>query len=144
MSDTTPLVPDSVRLLNVRAFAALDIALHGRIFILGEFVLSVLVSGALGAFILYKELFASSRTFSFGATLLGFALLWIALNYIPLAIHAIGLVRAGAARESAEARARLKSDQGRYGPQGALLLLLPFGMLVLAIVQEARQRNPHR
>jgi hypothetical protein len=80
--------------LDIHAFVALDIALHRPIFILGEFAFTVLFCGLAGAASAYRGLIARP---SLGMALLGCFLLGIALNYAPLALHAVTIARRASA-----------------------------------------------
>lgn len=130
----------SGRVINVRKLAALDIVFHGPTFILIEFGLGIFGCAALGLFSLYFGLFHRPDPSLF-AVLMGCFLLWIALNYVPLFLYAITIVR----RKSAQQEVAFELEhKGRYAGRYTLqstLLLVPFAMLVLAVSQELRKRG---
>ena len=78
--------------INIRKLAALDIVFHGPRLILAEFALGVGGCGAGAAFSL--SFFFRTASHPLIAAILGcFALSWIALNYVPLLLYAISIVR---------------------------------------------------
>ena len=122
-----------VYMLDVRKLAAIDIAFLGPRLIIAEFALGVFGSLALGTFIALRSQGTSGR-------LLAIYLLSLGVNYVPLLLHAISLRRAGTARaEIADELAETKRAMGKYR-RGSLLLLLPFVVPALAVVQERRRR----
>jgi hypothetical protein len=125
--------------INIRKLAALDIVFHGSWFILGEFALGVAGCAAGGAFSL--SIFFHTASHPLFAAILGFALSWIALNYVPLLLYAIRIVR----RKSAELEVAFELEHKnvyalKYTFQSALLLL-PLVVPILAIVQEIQKRS---
>ncbi len=125
--------------INIRKLAALDIVFHGPWFILGEFALGVAGCAAGGAFSLF--IFYHTVSHPLFAAILGFALSWIALNYVPLLLYAIRIVR----RKSAELEVAFELEHKdvyalKYTFQPALLLL-PLVVPILAIVQEIQKRS---
>ena len=130
----------SGRVINVRKLAALDIVFHGPTFILIEFGLGVFGCAALGLFSLYFGLFHGPNPSLFAA-LMGCFLLWIALNYVPLFLYAITLVRRKSAQQEVAFELEHKDRYaGRYTLQSTLLLV-PFAMLLLAVYQELQKRG---
>src|SRR5437868_10689000 len=83
--------------INIRKLAALDIVLHGPKLILAEFALAVCFCGALGVFSLFA-FFRNSGHPLFSA-IVGCFLSWIALNYVPLLLYAISIVKHRSAQE---------------------------------------------
>jgi hypothetical protein len=75
--------------IDFRKLAALDIVFLGSRLILAEFSIGVVGSLALG-------LFALIRSHSVGGIALGSYLLFIGINYVPLLVYAISIVRLGA------------------------------------------------
>lgn len=125
--------------INIRKLAALDIVFHGPGLILAEFALGVVGCAAGGAYSL--SFYFRTANHPLIAALLGFVLPWIALNYVPLLLYAITIVK----RESAELEVALELEHKgfyarKYTFQSALLLL-PLVVPVLAIVQEIRHRS---
>jgi hypothetical protein len=125
--------------INIRKLAALDIVFHGSWFILGEFALGVAGCAVGGAFSL--SIFFHTASHPLFAAILGFALSWIALNYVPLLLYAIKIVR----RKSAELEVAFELERKgfyalKYTFQSALLLL-PLVVPILAIAQEIQKRS---
>ena len=120
-------------MLNVRKLAALDMALHGPRFIVIEFGLGVAGCAVIGAL----SFAAGVRTWSRGVgwqLVLGVVLLWIALNYVPLLLHAIDLARRGSARQEASAELANPKLVRLYGLK-QLWILVPFAVLTFAVLQ---------
>ncbi len=122
--------------LDVRKLAALDMALHGRRFIVVEFGAGVVGCGLLGALSIGGWLKAGGHG---GWQLaLGVILLWIGLNYVPLLIHAIDLARKGSAREEAKNELDRAALTRRYGLL-QLWILVPFAVIVMDLLPRARR-----
>jgi hypothetical protein len=127
--------------INVRKLAALDIAFLGSKFILAEFALGVIGCAALGLFSLYFGLFHSPNHSLF-AVITGSVLLWIGLNYVPLLIYTISIVRHKSAhQEVAYEIAHKDKYMGKYRRQSAILILAPLGIMILAVCQELQKRS---
>ncbi len=94
---------DRHRLISVRKLAALDIVFHGPKLILVEFAVGLGLTAALGLWFLYRGL-APDPNHSLVIAVLGGGLLGIGLNYVPLLLYAIQIVR----RRSAQADAALE------------------------------------
>ncbi len=117
-------------MINIRKLAALDMVLHGVRLIATEYALGVAFPLLLAFFTLRSILSGPVRLdwqMVFGVWLVG-----IAVNYIPLLIYAILIARAGSA--NAEGRPELAQVR-RYNVQ-QLMLLIPFLVAVIALVQE--------
>ena len=115
-------------MIDIRRLAAVDIALLGSRFILAEFSIGVFGSLCLGVLTLV-------RTHSPGGTFFGAYLLCIGVNYVPLLLHAISLVRDGTAyREIADEMLEKPRMFRKYRRQ-SLLLLVPLVVPILAIIQ---------
>lgn len=128
--------------LNVRRLVALDMALHGKRFIVTEFAAGVLLSGALGVLSIVTGLRSRGHGLSW-QLLIGIALLWIALNYVPLLIHAVELARQGTARQEAAAElADLRLARSYLWRQ--LWILVPFAVVVLDLAQRSRSSSGAR
>ena len=126
--------------INIRKLAALDIAFHGPRFILIEFALGVFGCAALGLFSLYFGLLHNPNHSLF-STIMGCFLLWIALNYVPLLIYAMSIVRHDSAQqEVAYELERRDKYTGKYMRQSTLLLI-PLAIPVLATYQELQKRS---
>ena len=125
----------SMALVNVRRLAALD--LYGRAgrplrrrLVVAEFVAGTVAGLAFGIWILIADTNPAGR-------LVGAWAAGIGLNYLPLALHAVALLRPGAL--SAElAGVDLDRELRRYSVLQAWLLV-PLVFLVLA-VQQRRAR----
>jgi hypothetical protein len=121
--------------VDVGRLAAID--MHGlagtrvrRTIIVTEFVLGFPAAFALGV---YTVLSADSAFWSaFGIWLLG-----IGVNYLPLALHAISLLRPG--RLSAELTGVDIEREARYYTLAQLWLLVPFLFVVLALRERKEQ-----
>ena len=125
--------------INIRKLAALDMVFHGPRLILAEFALGVVGCAAGGVFSL--SLFFRTTSHPLFAAILGFALSWIALNYVPLLFYAISIMR----RKSAELEVAFELEHKgfyarKYTFQSALLFL-PLVVPILAIVQEIQNRS---
>jgi hypothetical protein len=119
---------------DVRRFTALDMrgragSLRRRRFIRAEFVLSCVVALALAAFLLAN-----------GAWLIGFWVLGIGVNYIPLAMYSVVLFP-GHHVERELAGVDLPTEARRAGV-AQFGLLVPFLVAIVAAVQFARRDQP--
>lgn len=120
-------------MLDVRKLAAADMAWHGPRFIVIEFALGVAGCALLGGLSLAAGLRALSNGVGW-QLVLGIVLLWIALNYVPLLLHAIDLARSSTARQEASdvlANPRLARQ---YGIR-QLWILVPFAVVLFALLQ---------
>jgi hypothetical protein len=124
-------------MIDIRTLAALDIAFLGPRIILIEFGAGVLLPIALGALTL-------ARARSLNGALLGLYLITLGINYVPLLLYAISIVRAGsAAAEIAEGsndRTARTAMFRRYRRQ-SLLLLVPLMVPIASAIQEWRRRR---
>lgn len=127
----------SKALIDVRRLAAVDLygrrgAKLRRRLILAEFVLAAVDGPLLGVAILLAA--SSAPWVLFGACLTG-----IGLNYVPLALHAISLSRAG--KLDAElAGVDVGAELRRYAAR-QFLLAVPLLVLILGAVQAAVSRR---
>lgn len=128
-------------IINIRKLAALDIVFHGPKFILAEFALAVFGCAALGFFSLYYGLFHGSNHSLF-AVFLGCFLLWIALNYLPLMIYAISIVRHKSAHQEVAYELEHKDIYAKKYTFQSTLILVPFAVPALAAYQEM-QKHTH-
>jgi hypothetical protein len=83
--------------------------------------------------------FHSRRIVSFGVYLL-----LLALNYVPLLLHAIGMARAGRARQEIAGELEDKRTAFRKYRRQSLWLLAPLIVPVVAILQEVERRPATR
>ena len=114
--------------LDVRKLAALDMAAHGKRFIVSEFGLGVVGPALFGVLSVWGGL----RSGAAWETALGIWLLFIGLNYVPLLIHAVDLARLGAS-VTVDASAR------RYGVL-QLWILVPLAVVIMNVTQRAGSR----
>jgi hypothetical protein len=122
-----PVAP-AISVINIRKLAALDLAFLGTKFIIAEFALGVLGPATLGLFTLL-------RSHSAGGTLFGLYLVSLGVNYVPLLLHAISIVRDGTAQaEIADDIDDRKQLFAKYR-RGSLLLLLPLAVPIVAFAQ---------
>jgi len=113
----------------VRKLVALDIVLHGPRFIMIEFGVGTPAMLAVGLWLM-----SGSPAYA-----LGLYLLLAGLNYIPLLIYAVLIVRGGSARRETEYGLSHDRHYVRKYSTQQLLLFVPLAVLVLAIAQELRQ-----
>jgi hypothetical protein len=126
--------------INIRKLAALDIAFHGPKFILVEFALGVIGCAALGFFSLYFGLF-HGLNHSLFSVIMGCFLLWIALNYVPLLIYAISIVRHQSAHQEVAYELEHKDKYAKKYTLQSTLLLIPLVVPALAVYQELQKRS---
>lgn len=140
MDNQQQQTPGRVTLMNIRKLAALDIAFHGPRLILAEFALAIILCGTLG--VLSLSFFFRTPDHPLFAGVIGLALSWIALNYIPLLLHALSLIKRKSAKlEVASELEDRKLILRRYSLQSMILLLLPLVVPVLAVIQEIQRRG---
>jgi hypothetical protein len=126
--------------INIRKLAALDIAFHGPKLILIEFALGVIGCAALGLISIYFGLF-HGLNHSLFAVIMGCFLLWIALNYVPLLLYAISIIRHKSAHQEVAYELEHKDKYaGKYLRQSTLLLI-PLAVPALAVYQEMQKRS---
>jgi len=108
-------------MVNVQRLAAVDLSGLGPKIIIPEFVLAVLGAPTLGVLTVV-------RSRSLGMTALGVALIGLGVNYVPLLIHAIDLVRRSAVSVlchscpelTASSVCPFQGDSGRLGVRSLL------------------------
>ena len=122
-------------IIKVRKLAALDLVFHGKTFILVEFALAVLLCAAVGLSILH------GANHSPLMVILGSFFLGVSLNYIPLLLSAISIVKNKSAQQEVAYELENKDTYGgKYTLQSILLLLMPLAMLLLAVYQDLQKR----
>ena len=126
--------------INIRKLAALDIVFHGSRLIIAEFALGVTFCGALGIFNLFT--FFHNPSHPPFTAILGFFLSWLAVNYIPLLLYAISIVRGKSAAREVAFELEHKDIYARKYSLQSLLLAFPLVIPLLALSQEI-QRNRH-
>lgn len=120
--------------INVRKLVALDIAIHGRWIILIEFAFGVFASGILGIYSLYT--FFSNPSSPIFMLFIGIVLAWITLNYIPMLLYAISIVRRkSASQEAVFEPVQREHAMKKYALQSTFLIL-PLVIPILSIYQE--------
>ena len=112
----------------------MDIAFVGSRIILAEFSIGVFGALALGVLTLL-------RSHSVGGIALGLFLLCIGINYVPLLLYAISLVRLDSARHEIADEATDKPRMFRKYRRQSMLLLVPLAVPILAL---ARELHPNR
>ncbi len=74
--------------------------------------------------------------------LIGCFFLWVALNYVPLLLYAISIVRRKSAQQEVAFELAHKDTYARkYTLQTTMLLLVPLVLPVLAAYQEVHRRS---
>jgi hypothetical protein len=125
-------------IINVRKLAALDIVFHGPKFILIEFALAVFICASVGLSILH------GANHSPLMIILGSFFLGVSLNYIPLLLYSINIVKHKSAQQEVAYELEHKDRYaGKYTLQSIVLLLMPLAMLLLAVYQDVSKR-PHQ
>jgi hypothetical protein len=95
---------------------------------------------ALGLFSSYFG-FSHGPNHSLFAIVMGCFLLWVALNYVPLLLYAISIVRHKSAQQEVAYEVAHKDKYAvKYTMQSALLLI-PLAMLMLAVYQETIEEH---
>ncbi len=126
----------SETLINVRKLAALDIVFHGPRLILAEFAFGVVLCATLGLWSFHSPIHSPFMI------IIGCFFLWVALNYVPLLLYTISLVRRKSAHQEVAFELAHKDAYARkYTLQTTMLLLVPLVMPVLAVYQEVRHRS---
>ena len=72
---------------------------------------------------------------------MGCVLLWIAINYLPLLLYSISIIRRKSAQSEVAFELEHKDYYARKYTTHSLLLVLPLVVPVLAVVQEIKQRS---
>ena len=122
-------------MINIRKLAAVDLAFHSAWVILAEFALGIALPLILGLFSIRAGFLGPVQ--SWWETALGLWLVGISANYVPLFIYAVAIVRGGTVKQEGQAElAQVK----RYGIQ-QMIILIPFLVVVLALVQENHRRR---
>ncbi len=128
--------------ISIRKLAALDLVFHGPRFVLIEFGGAVVLTVALAVLSLRSALSGPGRPVIW-EIVLGVLLASIGANYLPLLVSAVSLIRSGTAREEVAVELEQAGrSQRQYGTQ-QFLLVVPFGVLLIAAAQ-ALERGPPR
>lgn len=122
-------------MIDIRKLAAVDMAWLGPRVIPIEYALGIVLPLILGLLSIRAGVLASNPTG--WQAVMGFWLLGIAANYVPLFVYAISIARGGTAKAEGEPEpARAK----RYGIQ-QFVILVPLLVVILALMQESRRRR---
>jgi hypothetical protein len=117
---------------NPRKLAAIDIFFLGPKVIIAEFAAGVLLSSALGAFVLY-------RGQSAWQSILGLYLISLGVNYVPMLVYAVAIARWHSAEaELGEELIDKRRAMAKYRRQ-SLLLLIPLLAPILALLRAFRR-----
>jgi hypothetical protein len=121
-------------MVNARRLAAVDLSGLGPRIIIPEFALAVLGASAVG-------ILTVLRSASVGMAACGVALIGLGVNYVPLLIHAIDLVRrSGVESAIADEPSDRRVLYTKYRKQ-SLWLLLPFVVGTAALWQRTRRQT---
>ena len=115
--------------LNARKLAAIDLVFLGPKVIIAEFVAGVLLSAALGIFVLVRSHGSPAQI------ALGLYLITLGLNYVPMLIYAIVITRGKSA--SAELGSELENKRvaiANYRRQ-SFWLLVPLVVPLVVLIQ---------
>ena len=116
--------------INVRKLAALDIVFHGPWLILAEFVFAVVVCAALGIWSFLSPIHSPFMT------IIGCYVLGVALNYVPLLLYAMSIVRQKSAHQEVAFELAQKDKYTGKDTLQSAHLLVPFALFLLAVYQE--------
>jgi hypothetical protein len=142
MSDQEQQTTKKETIVNIRKLAALDLVFHGSRLILAEFAGAVILCSGIGLFNLFT--FFRNPSHPLFTIIIGLVLSWIALNYVPLLLYAISIVRRKSAQQEVAFELEHKEIYARkYTLQSACLLLLPLVVPILSLAQEIQKRS-HR
>jgi hypothetical protein len=122
-------------MIDPRKLAAIDIALLGPAFIIAEFAAGVLLSVALGVFILLR-----------GGSLWQIALavyfLSLGLNYVPMLVYAVDIARRRSAlAEIGDELTDKRQAMAKYRRQ-SVFLLVPLVVPAAALRNSLKRRRP--
>ena len=129
---------DAGRFIIVRKLVAFDLHFRRPLLVLVEFAFGVFGMGALG----FAAVF-SGYARSFVALGIGIYLLFLGIDYAPLLVYAVAILRKGSPdSELREELAQIGRYRAKYGLQH-VLVMVPFMIPVLAVSQELRSsRTP--
>ena len=115
------------RFINFRKLVALDILLHGRLFIVVEFGL-----GTAFLFVLGFQQVVVGLGGLYLSLAVGLYLVFTGVNYVPLLAYAIVISKNNSAEEEAESEVQNKSEYNRQ----QFLVFVPVLVSLLAVKQE--------
>jgi hypothetical protein len=122
-------------MINIRKLAAVDMALHGTRFILGEFAVGIVLPLILGLISIRAGLFGDARVAR--EIVLGLWMIGVSANYIPLFIYAVLIARSGTVKEEGQPEL---ANVKRYTVQ-QVIIFIPFFVPILAVLQECSRRR---
>lgn len=125
--------------INIRKLAALDIVFHGSRLILAEFIVTV-VLGAVFAVLSFFAFF-HNPDHPLINVMMGFILSWIAINYVPLLLYTISIIKSKSAEREVAFELEHKNFYARKYTLQSLLLVFPLVVPVLAVSQKLQQRS---
>ena len=120
-------------MLNPRKLAAIDLAFLGPKLIISEFTLGVLLSIALGVFVLFRGHRSPAQI------ALGLYLISLGLNYIPMLVYAIAINKAKSARRELGNEHDNKSAAMKKYRRQSVWLLIPLIVPIVALTQTRRR-----
>ena len=128
------LMKTNLRTINFRRLAAIDIALLGYKLILAEYAGGVVLSFALGIFVLL-------RSHSFWQSLLGVYLLCLGINYVPMLVYTLAIAnRQNAKAQMADELVERQRAMAKYR-RLSLLLFVPLLVPILAVIREPTSKH---
>jgi hypothetical protein len=119
-------------MIDVRKLAAVDMVWLGTRVVVAEYALGIVLPLVLGVISIRVGLFGIVQVG--WQTALGFYLVSIAANYIPLFIYAVLIAKGGSVKE--EGQPELVHAK-RYGIQ-QVIILVPLLVVILALLQESQ------
>ncbi len=119
-------------LINIRKLVALDILLHGRLFILIEFGLGTPFIFGLG----FQQIIVGLSGF-YASLVIGIYLLLTGVNYLPILLYAIIISKKNSAQNEAESELQNKSKYNRQ----QFFIFVPLLVLLLGVKQELNNRK---
>ncbi len=120
-------------MISIRKLAAVDMAWLGTRVIVAEYAFGIVLPLILGLISIRSGLFGLDR--SGWEVALGFWLVGIAANYIPLFLYAVLIARGGTVKEEGQPEF---AHAKRYGVQ-QVVILIPFLVIALTLIQEGRR-----
>jgi len=118
------------RIINIRKLVALDISLHGPRFIMVEFGVGTPAIIAFGLFVIYT-----------GQHVLGAYVLLTGINYVPLLVYALLIVKARSAAKEIEGGMSVDRHYVRKYSTQQLFIFVPLTVLFLAVGQELTKQS---
>lgn len=106
-------------MINIRKLVALDITLHGYTFIISEFLFGVMAAFIIGILSLRFQPY------------LGYYIISLGINYIPLLLFSIDMKMKNSAKK--EAKGELKRVYTYTAQQ--FVIFIPFSMILLVLLQ---------